>query len=145
MHERRQATLRGGLTMTTDAHLWAIGYDNMTRAEQVRDEIKHLAWGSDRATQYLLLYDIAVVVRHPDGSFTFNREPFPGAANVLACTAVGFLAGLALAAPLTGATVGALLGGAGSAAMASAAGISADFVRQVEGLMQPGTSALFVL
>jgi uncharacterized membrane protein len=131
--------------MTTDAHLWAIGYDDMARAVQVRDEIKQLAWGSDRASQYLRLYDIAVVVRHSDGSFTFDREPFPGAANILACTAVGFLAGLALAAPLTGATLGALLGGAGSAAMAAAAGISDDFVRQVEGLMQPGTSALFIL
>jgi uncharacterized membrane protein len=131
--------------MTTDAHLWAIGYDDMTRAGQVREEIKQLAWGSDRAGQYLILYDIAVVVRHADGSFTFDREAFPGGANILACTAVGFLAGLALAAPLTGATVGALLGGAGSAAMAAEAGISGDFVREVERLMRPGTSALFVL
>jgi uncharacterized membrane protein len=33
----------------------------------------------------------------------------------------------------------------GSAASAAAAGISEDFVREVEGLMKPGTSALFVL
>jgi uncharacterized membrane protein len=84
-------------------------------------------------------------MRHSDGSFTIDRESFPGAANILACTAVGFLAGLTLAAPLTGAAVGALLGGAGTAAMAAEAGISDDFVREVERLMQPGTSALFVL
>jgi uncharacterized membrane protein len=131
--------------MTTGVHLWAIGYDDMARADQVRDEITNLAWGRGGASEYLLLYDIAVVVRHPDGSFTFNREPFPGGANILACTAVGFLAGLALAAPLTGATLGALLGGAGTAAMATEAGISDDFVRDVERLMQPGTSALFLL
>jgi uncharacterized membrane protein len=131
--------------MTTGAHLWAIGYEDMARADQVREEIKNLGWGRGRASKYLLLYDIAVVVRHSDGSFSFDRKPFPGGANILACTAVGFLAGLALAAPLTGATLGALIGGAGTAAMAAAAGISDDFVREVERLMQPGTSALFVL
>ena len=131
--------------MTTGAHLWAIGYDDTERADQVRDEIKNLGWGSGRAGKYLLLDDIAVVVRHPDGSFTFDRARFPGAVNILGCTAAGFLAGLALAAPFTGAAVGALLGGAGTAAMAAEAGISDDFVREVERLMQPGTSALFVL
>jgi uncharacterized membrane protein len=131
--------------MTSGAHLWAIGYDDTVRAEQVRDEITNLGWGSGRGGKYLLLYDIAVIVRHSDGSFTFDREPFPGTANILGCTAVGFLAGLALAAPLTGATLGALLGGAGTAAMAAEAGISDDFVREIERLMQPGTSALFIL
>jgi len=50
-----------------------------------------------------------------------------------------------LFAPLAGAAVGALLGGAGTAAAVAAVGIGDDFVREVEGLMQPGTSALFVL
>jgi hypothetical protein len=47
-----------------------------------------MGWGSGRAGKYLLLHDIAVVVRHSDGSFSFNREPFPGGANILGCTAV---------------------------------------------------------
>ena len=127
--------------MTQSEHLWAIGYDDMERAEQVHEEIIRLGWN----THYLNLLDIAVVVRHPDGSFTCNREPFPTVANILGCTAVGFLAGLVLLAPLTGAAVGALLGGAGTAAVVAAVGIGDDFVREVEGLMQPGTSALFVL
>jgi len=131
--------------MTTSAHLWAIGYDDIPRAAHVRDVITNLGWGNGRAGKYLILEDIAVIVRHADGSFTLDREPFPEVANVLGCTAVGFLAGLALAAPLTGATLGALLGGAGSAAMASEAGISDEFVSEVEKLMQPGTSVLFVL
>ena len=131
--------------MTTDAHLWAIGYDDMTRAAQVRDEITNLGWGSGRAGKYLILDDIAVVVRHSDGSFTFDRKSFSGGANVLACTAVGLLAGLALAAPLAGAAVGALLGGTVTAGMAAEAGISDEFVREVERLMRPGTSALFIL
>jgi uncharacterized membrane protein len=130
--------------MTTAAHLWAIGYENTERADQVRDEIAELGWGAGKAGKYLLLEDIAVVVRHPDGTFTFDRKPFPGLSNILACTAVGFLAGLVLATPLTGATVGALLGGAGTAAVAQL-GIHQDFIREVEKLMKPNTSALFVL
>src|SRR5215471_9070854 len=133
--------LKRSTTMTKPEHLWAIGYDDMGRAEQVRDEIISLGWD----THYLTLLDVAVVVRHPDGSFTCDREPFPAVANILGCTAVGFLAGLVLLAPLTGAAVGALLGGAGTAATVAAVGIGDDFVREVEGLMQPGTSALFVL
>jgi uncharacterized membrane protein len=130
--------------MTTTAHLWAIGYDDLGRADQVRNVITELGWGAGKAAKYLILQDIAVVVRHPDGSFTFDRKPFPGLANILAFTGVGFLAGLVLATPLTGATVGALLGTAGSA-VASHAGIDEDFVRSVEAMMKPGTSALFVL
>src|SRR5262245_64502 len=127
--------------MAKSEHLWEIGYNDLGRAEQVRDEIIRLGW----YTHYLALLDVAVVVRHPDGSFTCNREPFPAVANILGCTAVGFLAGLVLLRPLTGAAVGALLGGAGTAATVAAVGIGDDFVREVEGLMKPGTSALFVL
>jgi uncharacterized membrane protein len=130
--------------MTTSAHLWAVGYDVVTQADQVRDEIVELGWGAGKAGKDLLLEDIAVVARYPDGSFAFDRKPFPGLANILACTGVGFLAGLALAAPLTGATIGALLGSAGTAA-ATHTGISEDFIHDVEAMMKPGTSALFVL
>ena len=130
--------------MTATSHLWAIGYDDVERADQVREEIARLGWDSGKAGKYLILLDLAVVVRHPDGSFTLDRKPFPGLANILACTGVGFLAGLVLAAPVTGAAIGAVLGSAGTAA-ASRAGISEEFIRGVEALMKPGTSALFVL
>jgi uncharacterized membrane protein len=127
--------------MTKSGNLWAIGYDDMGRANQVRDEIVSLGWHK----HYLLLNDVAVVVRHPDGSFTLNREPFPAASNVVGCSVVGFLAGLVLGAPLTGATIGAMVGGAGSAAVSASVGIDDDFVTEVKGLMKPGTSAIFVL
>ena len=130
--------------MTTATHLWAIGYDDMARADQVRDKIATLGWGSGNAGRYLLLEDCAVVVRHPDGSFTLNRTRFPSLANIMGCAGAGLLAGLVLAAPLSGATLGALLGCAGSAA-ASRLGIREDFIRDVEAMMKPGTSALFVL
>jgi uncharacterized membrane protein len=116
----------------------------MARADQVRDEIARLGWDLGKGGKYLILLDLAVVVRHPDGSFALDRKPFPGVTNILSCTGVGFLAGLVLGAPLTGATIGALIGSAGTAA-AHHAGISEDFIRDVEALMKPGTSALFVL
>jgi len=126
--------------MTRSGNLWAIGYDDAGRADEVREVITRLGWGTNR----LILADVAVVVRHADGSFTFDREAFPAGGNILGCTALGFLVGLVIAAPLAGAAVGALLGSAGAAA-ASSVGIADDFVREVEGLMKPGTSALFVL
>jgi uncharacterized membrane protein len=126
--------------MKRSGHLWAIGYDDMERANQVRDTITNIGWGKP----YLILEDVAVVVRHRDGSFTLNRERFPAASNLLGVRAVGFLAGLVVGAPLTGATIGAMLGGAGTAVSASA-GIGDDFVGEVKALMKPGTSAIFVL
>jgi len=56
-----------------------------------------------------------------------------------------FLAGVALAVPLlTGASVGAFQSATGCATPAGV-GIGEDFVRQIEGLIKPGSSALFVL
>jgi uncharacterized membrane protein len=130
--------------MSTDAHLWAIAYDDVDGADRARDVISKLAWGPGQAGKFLTLLDIVVVVRHPDGSFTLDREPFPGISNLVGCTAVGFLAGLVVAAPLAGAAVGALVAGVGTVS-AAGAGIGDDFVREVQGLMKPGTSALFVL
>ena len=126
--------------MTKSRNLWAIGYDDMERANQVRDEIVNLGWDK----HYLLLDEVAVVVRRPHGSFILNREAFPAAPNVLGSSVVGFLAGLVLGAPLVGATSGAVVGGAGAAVSASV-GIGDDFIREVEGLMKSGTSAIFVL
>jgi len=126
--------------MSKDSHLWAIAYDDVGRADEVREEIERLGWDG----HYFILLDVAVVVRHADGTFSFNHEAFPALFNVLAYSAVGFLAGLVVAAPLAGAAVGAFVSGVGSVA-ARSVGIKDDFVREVEALMTPGTSALFVL
>ena len=126
--------------MNNIGHLWAIGYSAMGRADQVRDAVARLA-----DNQCLVLLDTAVAVRYPDGSFTLDGEPFVAVVSKPGRTFASFLAGLALGAPpLTGAAVGALLRGAGAAASA-AVGIEQDFVSEVEWLMKPGTSALFVL
>jgi uncharacterized membrane protein len=126
--------------MTRSWHLWAVGYDDMERAAQVRDEVVRLGWEGHSLT----LGDVAVAVRRPDGSFTIDREPFPAVGNLAVATAVGFLAGLAVGAPCSGAALGALLGGA-CGSLSNAVGFGEAFVREVERLMKPGTSALFVL
>ena len=74
--------------MTNGEHLWAVAYDDTEHANQVRDEIIRLGWDE----KYLVLNDVAVVVRHVDGSFTLDRERFPSATNILGCSAVGFIA-----------------------------------------------------
>jgi uncharacterized membrane protein len=128
--------------MEESGNLWAIGYDNMERANQVRDEIIGLGWDK----HYLLLQDIAVVVRHEDGSFTLNREKVPAATNILGSSVVGFLAGLVIGGPITGALIGAVVGSvASTVAVSTSVGIGDDFIKEVEKLMKPGTSAIFVL
>jgi len=127
--------------MTSAEHLWAVGWDDMERAHHVRDEIIRLGWVENS----LLLADVAVVVRHADGSFTLDRQRFPTTANILGASSVGFLAGLVIGVPMIGAAIGALVGGAGAAMSLASAGIGHDFVTEVQSLMKPGTSALFVL
>jgi uncharacterized membrane protein len=119
--------------------LWAIGYDDMERAQQLRTEINRLG---ERCC--LILLDTALVVHYPDGSVTVDGEPFVAPTHFSGHSFAGFLAGLALGAPpLTGAAVGSLVGRAGS--VAAEAGIDVDFISDVKTLMKPGTSALFVL
>jgi uncharacterized membrane protein len=131
-------------TMTTTPHLWVLAYDDMQRAFQVRDRIAELGWGPGHAAKYIVLLDIAVVVRHLDGTFTVDRRSFPGVANILTCSAVGLLAGLVVAAPLVGAALGAMIGVAGTISSIGG-GIGTPFIREIEKVMQPGTSALFIL
>jgi uncharacterized membrane protein len=126
--------------MTTSRHLWAVAFDDTHRAEEVRDRITDLG----RDHRDLTLKDVAVVVRHSNGSFTLDREPLAALKYFLDCTAIGFITSVVLASPLTGATAGALVGAADIAASA-ALGIDTDFIREVKELMKPGTSALFVL
>jgi uncharacterized membrane protein len=119
--------------------LWAVGYDDVGRADEVRCKIVGLA-----DTHCLILLDTAVVVRYPDGSATLNGESFVTTPRFGGGTLASFFAGLALGAPpLTGAAAGALVRSAGGCA--GEIGIDENYISEVQALMKPGTSALFIL
>jgi len=127
--------------MKSTEHLWAVGYDDMERANHVREEIVRLGWLENR----LLLEDVAVVVRHLDGSFTINRERFPAASNIVGWSAVGFPRG-------SGARRAGGRHDDRRAGRRGWHGHESDVGRDRRGLhhpgaalMKPGTSALFVL
>jgi uncharacterized membrane protein len=111
----------------------------MQRAEQVRAEIARLGEKGD-----VIVFDTAVAIRYPDGGVTLNGEPFLWIPKSRGHSFARFLAVLALGAPpLTGSAVGALVRATGSPA--AEVGIGEDFVQEVQALMNPGTSVLFVL
>jgi uncharacterized membrane protein len=125
--------------MIQGGHLWAIGYNDMGRAKQILAEVSRLG-----ERHCLIVLDTAVAVRYPDGSVTLNGQPFVSAPHFRGHTFTSFLAGLALGAPpLTGAAVGSLVRAAGGTA--ADVGIDEDFINEVQALMKPGTSALFVV
>src|SRR5262245_20711110 len=114
--------------MTRRGHLWAVGFDDTGRAAQVRDEITRLGWEKHD----LILLDVAVAVRYPDGGSRLSGEPFPEATGIHGGTLAHCLAGLALAAPpLCGPAVGAMFAMLGTTT--AGVGISDSFVREVEG------------
>lgn len=124
--------------MTKNAHLWAVAFNDIQRAEHVRAEIVKLG-----EAQSLILLDAAVAVRYPDGIVTLNGEPFVSVPRVDTHSFASFLVGLAIAVPpLSGPAAGALQRAVGRGANAA---ISEDFVEEVQMLMKPGTSTLFVL
>jgi uncharacterized membrane protein len=125
--------------MNKAGNLWAVVFDDPAAAERVREEVRAL-----QDVHCLILDDVAIVTHLPDGSLRFDREPNPGLAVTGGLGLVGFLAGLVVAQPLAGAAVGTLVGGALAAAGARV-GISDEFVREVEALMTPGATVLFVM
>ena len=126
--------------MSKIAHLWAVGYDDLSSAKKAREAVTQLTGPG----QYLLLFDAAILLRHADGSFSLDHKPFPVTSNILGCGTIGLLAGLALAAPMTGAAIGALVGCAAST-VATTLKIEPEFIRDVQSIMRPGKSALLIL
>jgi uncharacterized membrane protein len=119
--------------MSDSGHIWAVAFDGVTRADLVCGEVKKLA-----ERHSLILDDWAIAVRSADGSFTVDGEPLlqPTRHGRLA----NFLASLALGAPpLTCEAVDLFTSHQAGGA------ISHDFIGEVKDLMQPGSSALFVV
>jgi uncharacterized membrane protein len=127
--------------MERSAHLWAVGYDDIDRAGQVRQVIVSLA-GPE---QYLELRDIAVLVRSPDSSLTLNGNPFSAGKHLVAHGLLGVLAGVALAAPIVNEEAIAWLFDSNPLEMSNALHIADDFKQKIADMMRPRTSALLVL
>lgn len=118
--------------------LWAVGYDTPTRAGEVRARLMEIK------PEHLILADAVVVVRRPDGTFHFERQQNSPELNILGGGVLGALVGLVVLHPLAGAAIGSALGAAASL-IGEHVGIDEDFIGAVQGLMQPGSSVLFLL
>ena len=119
-------------------NLVAIGYPDEATAEAAADEARRLA-------QDLIIQPdaIAVIVRDKDGSYHVHTSHHTVGAGATWGMFWGFLFGLLFFIPVLGMAVGAGMG----AMMGKVAKTSIDkqFQDQVRGLVQPGTSALFLV
>jgi uncharacterized membrane protein len=120
------------------ADLIAIGYPDLTTADEAADEARRLA-------QDLIIQPdaIAVIVRDTDGSYHVNTTHHAVGGGAAWGMFWGFLFGLLFFIPVLGMAVGAGMG----ALMGKFAKTTIDkqFQDQVRGMLQPGTSALFLM
>src|SRR5580700_2398536 len=143
-----RACLTAGLTSRTDnrqnekeddmADLIAIGYPDEATAEAAADEARRLA-----ADLIIQPDAIAVITRDKDGSYHVTTSHHPVTKGASWGLFWGFLFGLLFFIPVFGMAIGAGLG----ALMGKFAKTSIDrqFQDQVRDMVQPGTSALFLM
>jgi uncharacterized membrane protein len=120
------------------ADLIAIGYPDMVTADAAADEARRLA------RDLIIQPDaIAVIVRQEDGSYHVHTSHNAVGGGAAWGMFWGFLFGLLFFIPVLGMAVGAGMG----ALMGKFAKTSIDrqFQDQVRGMIQPGTSALFLM
>ena len=120
------------------ADLIAIGYPDLATADEAAEEARRLA-------QDLIIQPdaIAVIVRDTDGSYHVHTTHHAVGTGAVWGMFWGFLFGLLFFIPVLGLAVGAGMG----ALMGKFAKTSIDrqFQDQVRGMLQPGTSALFLM
>jgi len=120
------------------ADLIVIGYPDETTAAAAADEARRLA-----ADLIIQPDAIAVIVRDEDGSYHVHTNHHAVGGGATWGMFWGFLFGLLFFIPVIGigigAGMGALMGKFGKAS------IDKQFQDQVRGLLQPGTSALFLM
>jgi uncharacterized membrane protein len=120
------------------SNIVVITFDNMEEAEQVLQTMR-----SAQKEGYVSLDDSAVVVRDEEGKFHVKNEVDRGVKiGALGGGALGILIG-GLLFPVAGILVG-VLGGAAVGALAGV-GIDKSFIKEVEGAMEPGTSAIVLI
>ena len=120
------------------ADLIAIGYPDEATAEEAAEEARRLA------RDLIIEPDaIAVIVRDSEGKYHVHTSHHPVGSGATWGMFWGFLFGLLFFIPVFGMAVGAGMG----ALMGKFAKTSIDkqFQDQVRGMIQPGTSALFLM
>ena len=120
------------------ADLVAIGYPDEATADAAADEARRLA-------QDLIIQPdaIAVIVRDKDGSYRVHTTHHMVGGGAVWGMFWGFLFGLLFFIPVFGMAIGAGMGALMGKITKS--GIDKQFQDQVRGLIQPGTSALFLM
>jgi uncharacterized membrane protein len=120
------------------ADLIAIGYKDETTAEAAADEARRLARDLTIESDA-----IAVIVRDTDGKFHVHTSHHSVEDGTTWGMLWGLLFGVLFFVPFLGVAVGAGLGAI--MGRITKAGIDNDFQDQVRDLLQPGTSALFLM
>jgi uncharacterized membrane protein len=120
------------------ADLIAIGYPDETTAIEAQQEAERLAH------ELIIQPDaIAAIVRHKDGKFKVHSTAHPVGGGATYGMFWGLLFGLLFFVPIFGMAVGAGLGALMGKIEKS--GVNKEFQNQVRELLQPGTSALFLV
>jgi uncharacterized membrane protein len=120
------------------AELIAIGYPDTVTAHAAADEAEQLA-------QDLIIQPdaIAVIVRKPDGKYKVTTNHHSVGMGTTWGMFWGFLFGLLFFVPVLGMAVGAGMGAIMGKITKS--GIDKEFESRVRDMLQPGTSALFLI
>jgi uncharacterized membrane protein len=120
------------------ADLIVIGYDDEDTADKARAEVERLA-----ADLIIEPEAIAVISRDKEGKYHVKTTHHPVAAGATWGMFWGALFGLIFFIPVFGLAIGAGLGALFGAI--AKAGIDKQFQREVRDMVQPGTSALFLV
>jgi uncharacterized membrane protein len=120
------------------ADLIAIGYDDQLTAHAAADEVAEL-------TRELIIEPdaVAVIVRHPDGKYKVTTSHHPVGAGASYGMFWGLLFGVLFFVPVFGMAIGAGLGAL--LGKVEKTGVDQAFQDQVRDMVQPGTSALFMV
>ena len=120
------------------ADLIAIGYKDETTALEAEKEAEQLA-----ADLIIEADAIAAIVRNKDGKYKVTTNHHPVAGGTTWGMWWGLLFGLLFFVPVFGMAVGAGLGSLMGKVEKS--GVNKEFQQQVRDMLQPGTSALFLV
>ena len=120
------------------ADLIAIGYDDETTAARAEEEVQRLA------SELVIQPDaVATIVRTQDGKYKVSTNHHAVGMGASWGMFWGLLFGLLFFIPVFGMAVGAGLGAL--MGKVEKTGIDKEFINQVRDLLQPGTSALFMV